>query len=396
MGADSTLLLWINQGWGGPGLDFLMHWVSQRGGFALPLLLLLLPILWRGFRGDGVRLWLLLLLGLGLGDLLGHLLKGYFALPRPCYELAGQLRALGGGVLPQCDAPASGMPSNHALNSFYVAAFLSYSLRHRRVGLAFFLIALLVGLSRIYLGKHYPSQVLAGAAIGLLWGYLFAWLGLHGLGFGRRFLDPGYRRKLFSRPWPAPWGRLLLAGRPHPRFYFSWPDYWLPPLLFLLLALLIWQGGWNRPLFLWFNRLGPLSGDGLWAGLTLFGDTLVALALLGLFAHRRLDILGGVLYAALFATLWVHLLKPLLDLPRPLAVLGPDQVHVIGMMLRHHSFPSGHTTTVFTLAGVIVLRRVHPLLLWPVVLLALAAGISRAVVGAHWPLDILAGPLVAG
>jgi len=128
-----------------------------------------------------------------------------------------------------------------------------------------------------------------------------------------------------------------------------------------------------------------------WANATIFGDTLIAFSLLGLFARKRPDIVWALLLAALFATAWVHILKPLFDNPRPLAALGADMVNVIGVELRRNSFPSGHTTTAFTLAGIICLRGVHPVLAITALLLATLAGISRAVVGAHWPLDILAG-----
>jgi len=72
-------------------------------------------------------------------------------------------------------------------------------------------------------------------------------------------------------------------------------------------------------------------------------------------------------------------------------VLGPDQVHVIGVALRKGSFPSGHTATAFTLAGIICLQRVPRSLALSVVALATLVGLSRAAVGAHWPLDILGG-----
>jgi membrane-associated phospholipid phosphatase len=185
------------------------------------------------------------------------------------------------------------------------------------------------------------------------------------------------------------WQHRLLArrgsGAPNPWLL------WLPPALSLLGLLLIAVSGTNQGLFLAWNRLGLLTGDPLWANLTLLGDTLVALVLLAPLVRQRPEMLKAVLLAVLFATLWVHILKPWLDHPRPLAVLGPDQMHLIGKALYHHSFPSGHTTTAFTLAGIYVLSRVHPLLTAGALILAVLVGLSRAAVGVHWPLDILAG-----
>lgn len=169
------------------------------------------------------------------------------------------------------------------------------------------------------------------------------------------------------------------------------PWTWAIPLLSLLGGLILWLGEWNESLFLVLNRLVSLGGHPLWAGITILGDTLVAFGLLGLFAGRRPDIVWAVIMAALFTALWVHGLKPLMDIPRPAAVLDPGQLNIIGPTLRATAFPSGHSATAFTLAGTILLRRV-PLALGIVVLtLACLAALSRAVVGAHWPLDILGG-----
>lgn len=169
------------------------------------------------------------------------------------------------------------------------------------------------------------------------------------------------------------------------------PALWAVPLLCLLGFVAIWATGSNETLFRALNRLGPFSSDALWANLTILGDTLVALALAGLLARRRPDILWGLLLAAVFATAWIHTLKPLVQALRPLSVLGPEQVHVIGHALHAGSFPSGHTATVFTLAGVFMLRGVPRGLAWGLLLIAVLAGISRSAVGAHWPLDLLAG-----
>ncbi len=177
---------------------------------------------------------------------------------------------------------------------------------------------------------------------------------------------------------------------PHTRISSPW--VWLVPVLTLASAAVIVLFDVNQSLFSWLNQWGLNEpGTTFWANATIFGDTLIAFSLLGLFARKRPDIVWALFLAALFATAWVHILKPLFDIPRPLAALGADMVNVIGVELRRNAFPSGHTTTAFTLAAVICLRGVHPALAITALLLATLAGISRAVVGAHWPLDILAG-----
>lgn len=182
--------------------------------------------------------------------------------------------------------------------------------------------------------------------------------------------------------WPSPWWQ------------------WTVPALCLLTAALIWTLDANQSLFIWLNHFGLTDApngnaahDRFWASATLLGDTLVAFSLLALLLRKRPDIVWTLLLTALFTTLWVHGLKNAVDALRPLAVLGTEQVHVIGKGLNRNSFPSGHTATAFTLAAVICLRGVHPALAVGALLLATLGGISRIMVGAHWPLDVLAGAL---
>jgi membrane-associated phospholipid phosphatase len=95
-------------------------------------------------------------------------------------------------------------------------------------------------------------------------------------------------------------------------------------------------------------------------------------------------------FLAILGTLWVHGMKPVIDVARPPAVLG-EQVHVIGRAYQAHSFPSGHATTAFAVAGLLSLGIASRAWVAAIVALAMVVAVSRAVVGVHWPLDILAG-----
>ena len=172
-------MLWINQGWANPVLDGLFVWLSSRPGFALPFALGLLALFTWRWRKAGLYLWLLLLLVVGTGDFIGAQLKDVLAQPRPCYSLAEQVRQLDRAPGVACGANLSGMPSNHALNAFATAAFLTVVLG-RRAALLFLVAAL------VYLAKHFPSQIATGALIGTIWGLTAAWLGLNYLPFLQR------------------------------------------------------------------------------------------------------------------------------------------------------------------------------------------------------------------
>jgi undecaprenyl-diphosphatase len=66
------------------------------------------------------------------------------------------------------------MPSSHAVNNFAIAIFFSIVFSTRKVMGWVFTIALIVALTRLYLGLHYPSDILAGMTFGIALGYCFA------------------------------------------------------------------------------------------------------------------------------------------------------------------------------------------------------------------------------
>lgn len=166
---------------------------------------------------------------------------------------------------------------------------------------------------------------------------------------------------------------------------------WGIPLAAAIGLLLIWTMGANQALFLWINDIGLSAPD--WASLTVLGDTVVALTLLLPFCGRRPDMIRAIVVAAIVATITVHGLKDLFQVLRPAGVLALDQFNIIGPELKRGSFPSGHTTTIFTLLGVFCLLNRRGLFLIPLIGLAIMIGLSRSGVGAHWPADILAGAI---
>jgi undecaprenyl-diphosphatase len=96
-------------------------------------------------------------------------LKELFERVRPCNALSDVITPVG------C-AGGFSFPSNHALNNFAAAVFL---LRlFPKYKWIFLITATLVSISRIYLGVHYPSDVLGGALIGSAFGYLFSVIAL--------------------------------------------------------------------------------------------------------------------------------------------------------------------------------------------------------------------------
>ncbi len=165
----------------------------------------------------------------------------------------------------------------------------------------------------------------------------------------------------------------------------------MPPLLALLGGVALFLCGGNASLLRFINGWSAWSGDALWADLTVLGNGVVVLALLLPWLSWRPSIARAGFIAAVPAGLWAGVLKPLFNVPRPPAVLSPEALHVIGPALRAHAFPSGHTTAIFAFAAVLALSLRGPPWRWALLTLAVLVGLSRCVVGVHWPLDVFGG-----
>ena len=174
----------------------------------------------------------------------------------------------------------------------------------------------------------------------------------------------------------------------------GWLKRFAVPTIALALLLGIQVAHGNQAMFLFFNGLGPRTGDTLWANWTLFGDTLVVLVLILPFVGRRPALVWALMVTALLAGIVVPLLKQSFGLPRPPAVLSSDMIHVIGRAFKSRSFPSGHTSAAFAFAGVLSLYFREVWVMVVALLVAIGVGISRMAVGVHWPLDVAGGALV--
>lgn len=176
--------------------------------------------------------------------------------------------------------------------------------------------------------------------------------------------------------------------------HISWrePLVWLVPMLALAGIAVLIVSDTNLNLFLYLNRLSTHVSNVLWQNLTVLGSAAVGITLVVPLIGRRPDILWTTALAAIFAILWVHGLKTPIDSFRPPAVIPSELFNIIGPAHRNYSFPSGHTTTIFTIAGILslYLRRYNLIWILPV---AILIGVSRIAVGVHWPLDVLGGAL---
>jgi len=162
-------------------------------------------------------------------------------------------------------------------------------------------------------------------------------------------------------------------------------------IAFLTGLIIVLLTGINKSLFMSINSYAASLKPFLWENLTFLGDTLPVAVLMLLFVRKRPDLVLAGILAAVIATIISDLLKYYTGILRPPAVLESGLINIIGPALTHGSFPSGHTITIFTLAGILIFYFRKWYIRTGLILLSLLVGISRIAVGVHWPADVLAG-----
>ncbi len=169
-------------------------------------------------------------------------------------------------------------------------------------------------------------------------------------------------------------------------------SYLIMTALLVVVFILLQIFDLNQSVFFAINEASKnLIPDALAAHLTELGNgSIVGMLALAL-TVKYPAIAKRFLFITLMAGILIAGFKQFFADPRPAAVLAQTDFHIIGDVLKKYSFPSGHTTTAFAMAGFIMLTFASLPLRLLVLLLAVLAGVSRISVGAHWPEDILAG-----
>lgn len=166
---------------------------------------------------------------------------------------------------------------------------------------------------------------------------------------------------------------------------------WVLFILVCALVLMMKQST-NHDLFLYINQASQHFSPTLLASITDLGNGIVTGSLLIIILCFKPDWILRVILAAIICLAATHLLKSYFDASRPAALL--EQLHIIGDARYSRSFPSGHTATIFLLAGTAFLSSKRLLSRALLLSLAVIVGLSRVSVGAHWPLDIALGAII--
>lgn len=169
---DTRLFYWIFEGWRADWVTPIMIFFSDalkswQGRAAAVLIWVYL--LWRGGKARAFALWLVPILV--LTNETADWLKAWVGRERPCVALP--IDALTGNLT------SGSFPSAHAANMSALVG-VATALWGRKAFWGLFWLPLLVGLSRVYVGVHYPSDVVGGWLLGWLYGWgivsLIGWI----------------------------------------------------------------------------------------------------------------------------------------------------------------------------------------------------------------------------
>jgi 4-amino-4-deoxy-L-arabinose transferase-like glycosyltransferase/membrane-associated phospholipid phosphatase len=240
---DSALFFLINKNLQTGFLDIVMPFVTKHAE-----LVFLGPVLWAAAK-EKKAIWQILLISLFavvLADGSGHILKDIIQRQRPCNTFSDINLLVGCGH-------SYSMPSNHALDSFAFATTF-FVLRRNVTGYLSLAAAAVISISRVYVGVHYPSDILAGVLLGAGAAYaailLYRW--------GSRI----YEKKAYGEALVF---FLFLISLFRVYFILTSPFDLSPDEAHY------WE--WSRRLDLSYYSKGPMIAYLIYLGTSVFGDT---------------------------------------------------------------------------------------------------------------------------
>jgi undecaprenyl-diphosphatase len=169
---DKNFFLWLNS-FHSPFFDKVMWFISGRVEW-LPLYLILIGYIIYKYRWRSIAIVIAIIIAVSLADQLAvKAFKEVFQRLRPTHNpeiqnLVHIVKDYRGGMY--------GFVSNHAANTFALAVFLCLLFRNKYFIVSIVGWAIIVSYSRIYLGVHYPGDIIGGAFLGIFIGWLIYYL----------------------------------------------------------------------------------------------------------------------------------------------------------------------------------------------------------------------------
>lgn len=164
---DTSLFYFINKTLANPLCDKVMPFITESNHWYLVYIILLGWLFFKGGAKGKVVVIMALLLVTFTDQINSFYIKDFFHRIRPCNALQGV------HLLVNCTDSFS-FTSSHAINNFGAATLISHFYKNFRYAL--FTAAFLVSISRVFVGVHYPFDILCGALLGVFAALLFIWI----------------------------------------------------------------------------------------------------------------------------------------------------------------------------------------------------------------------------
>ena len=163
---DTQVFQLINSDWSNAFFDFLLPFLRNKY-FWFPLYVFIISFLLINFKKKGLYMLIALSVTVGIADATSsHLIKKNVQRLRPCkiYKAPKEMN-----LLVRCGSGYS-FPSSHAANHFSMAVFI-FSLigkKNRWIKWGFIIWAFAISYAQVYVGLHYPLDIIGGALLGSL------------------------------------------------------------------------------------------------------------------------------------------------------------------------------------------------------------------------------------
>lgn len=173
---DVWLFLKINTQWTNSFLDSVFPWWREANAW-VPLYLFLVVFALMNFKQKALPWILFIIVTLTITDQVSStLIKNWVARLRPCRDesFMSHVRLM----ISNCSGGYS-FPSSHATNHFGFAMFLFITLQpvvQKKWRWLFFVWAATISYGQVYVGVHYPVDVICGTVLGCTIGYLTGWV----------------------------------------------------------------------------------------------------------------------------------------------------------------------------------------------------------------------------